>query len=75
MAPEDWSQATLEARIRIVADDAGLKLGKVAQPLRAALSGSDTSPGVFEVLEILGREESLARLEDVLAAGGQPGSA
>ncbi|MEQ8490359.1 MAG: glutamate--tRNA ligase [Marinovum algicola] len=75
LAPEDWSQATLEARIRIVADDAGLKLGKVAQPLRAALSGSDTSPGVFEVLEILGREESLARLEDVLTAGGQPGGA
>jgi len=41
-----------------------LKLGKVAQPLRAALTGRTTSPGIFDVLEVLGREESLARIRD-----------
>jgi glutamyl-tRNA synthetase len=41
-----------------------LKLGKVAQPLRAALTGRTTSPGIFDVLTILGREESLARIAD-----------
>ena len=42
----------------------GLKLGKLAQPLRAALTGTSVSPGIFDVLEVLGREESLARLRD-----------
>ena len=41
-----------------------LKLGKVAQPLRAALTGRATSPGIFDVLEVLGRDESLARIRD-----------
>jgi glutamyl-tRNA synthetase len=41
-----------------------LKLGKVAQPLRATLTGRTTSPGIFDVLEVLGREESLARIRD-----------
>jgi len=42
----------------------GLKLGNAAQPLRAALTGRATSPGIFDVLEVLGREESLARIRD-----------
>ena len=42
----------------------GAKLGAVAQPLRAALTGRSTSPGIFDVLTVLGREESLARIED-----------
>ena len=42
----------------------GVKLGDLAQPLRAALTGRTTSPGIFDVLAILGREESLARLRD-----------
>ena len=42
----------------------GLKLGAVAQPLRAALTGSLASPGIFEVMEVLGRDESLARIGD-----------
>ena len=41
-----------------------MKLGKMAQPLRAALTGRTTSPGIFDVLEVLGREESLARIRD-----------
>jgi glutamyl-tRNA synthetase len=47
-----------------VADAAGLKLGQVAQPLRAALTGRRTSPGIFDVLVLLGRDESLARISD-----------
>ena len=50
--------------MRAVAEEAGLKLGKLAQPLRAALTGRATSPGIFEVLDVLGREESLARIRD-----------
>jgi glutamyl-tRNA synthetase len=42
-----------------------VKLGQIAQPLRAALTGSTTSPGIFEVMEILGRSECLGRLADV----------
>jgi glutamyl-tRNA synthetase len=47
-----------------VAEGAGVKLGQVAQPLRAALTGRATSPGIFDVLILLGREESLGRIQD-----------
>ncbi|MBX3570731.1 MAG: glutamate--tRNA ligase [Mesorhizobium sp.] len=60
----DWTAQETEAAVRTVAEAAGLKLGKVAQPLRAALTGRSTSPGVFDVLAVLGREESLARIRD-----------
>ncbi|MDQ0469300.1 glutamate--tRNA ligase [Labrys wisconsinensis] len=60
----DWSAEAAEAAIRALADETGLKLGQVAQPLRAALTGRATSPPVFDVLAVLGREESLARLKD-----------
>jgi len=60
----DWSAANAEQAVRAYADAAGLKLGKVAQPLRAALTGRSTSPGVFDVLAVLGRDESLARISD-----------
>ena len=63
-ATEDWSAPALEAAVRIVAESGGIGLGKVAQPLRAALTGRTTSPGIFDVLALLGREESLARLDD-----------
>ncbi|HEX6603410.1 MAG TPA: glutamate--tRNA ligase [Sphingomicrobium sp.] len=59
-----WEPASLEAAIRDVAEAAGVKLGKLAQPLRAALTGRTTSPGIFDVLALLGREESLSRLAD-----------
>lgn len=61
----DWNADALQDAAKQYAETAELKLGKVAQPLRAALSGSNISPSVFEVMEVLGREESLARLEDV----------
>ena len=61
---EDWTSPSLEGAVRGVADAAGLGLGKIAQPLRAALTGRTTSPGIFDVLVLLGRDESLARLTD-----------
>jgi glutamyl-tRNA synthetase len=60
----DWDAPSLEAAIREVAEDSGVKLGKLAQPLRAALTGRTTSPGIFDVLALLGRDESLARIAD-----------
>ena len=60
----DWEPASLEAAIREVAEASGVKLGKLAQPLRAALTGRTTSPGIFDVLALLGRDESLARIAD-----------
>jgi glutamyl-tRNA synthetase len=63
-----WSAETTEAAMRAFAETGGLKLGAVAQPLRVALTGRTTSPGIFEVLAVLGRQESLARLADQAAA-------
>jgi glutamyl-tRNA synthetase len=64
LAAVEWQAAPLEAKLRDFAERGGHKLGAVAQPLRAALTGSLASPGIFEVMEVLGREESLARIED-----------
>jgi glutamyl-tRNA synthetase len=61
---ENWLAHDIEAAVKIHAETQGLKLGKVAQPLRAALTGTSTSPGIFDVLEVLGKPESLARLRD-----------
>jgi glutamyl-tRNA synthetase len=58
----DWSGPALEAAARAHAEASGLKLGQVAQPLRAALTGKASSPPLFEMLSLLGREESLIRL-------------
>ncbi|MGN6278152.1 MAG: glutamate--tRNA ligase [Sphingomonas sp.] len=63
----DWESGALEAAVRQVAEAAGVKLGAVAQPLRAALTGRKTSPGIFDVLELLGRDESLGRIADRMA--------
>ena len=68
-AVKPWTQPALEAAVRGFAEETGHKLGKVAQPLRAALTGRSTSPGIFDVLEVLGREESLARIRDQVHAG------
>ena len=58
----DWNEKPIEEAIRGFAEREGLKLGQVAQPLRVALTGSTVSPGIFEMLAILGLEESRARL-------------
>ena len=61
---EDWKAETLEGVVRSYADETGAKLGKVAQPLRAALTGRSVSPPVFDVMAVLGRNEALARISD-----------
>jgi glutamyl-tRNA synthetase len=61
-AQSDWTSEALEASLKLMAEDLGLGLGKLAQPLRAALTGQTTSPGIFDVLVLLGRDESLARI-------------
>jgi len=58
----DWTAGTTEAAVRNFAEQKGLKLGAIAQPLRAALTGRTTSPPIFDVLAVLGKDESLARL-------------
>ncbi|MGH6832526.1 MAG: glutamate--tRNA ligase, partial [Methyloceanibacter sp.] len=67
---EPWTAERLEVAVNGFADDTGRKLGKVAQPLRAALTGRSISPGIFDVLAVLGREESLARMGDQVHADG-----
>jgi glutamyl-tRNA synthetase len=64
VALANWDSPSLEAAIREVAEATGAKLGKLAQPLRAALTGRTTSPGIFDVLALLGRDGSLARIAD-----------
>jgi glutamyl-tRNA synthetase len=61
----NWTAESVEAAVRDEAEAAGVGLGKLAQPLRAALTGQAVSPGIFDVLVLLGREESLARLDAV----------
>ena len=60
---DDWTTEELDAAVRAEAEAAGLGLGKLAQPLRAALTGRTVSPGIFDVLLLLGRDVSLARLD------------
>ena len=66
---DPWSAQGAEAAVRAVAERSGVKLGAVAQPLRAALTGRTTSPGIFDVLAVLGKAESLARLGDQAVGG------
>jgi len=63
-AVEPWTPEATERAVREFAERKGAKLGAVAQPLRAALTGRTTSPGIFEVLDVLGKAESLARIAD-----------
>jgi len=66
----DWKSDIIEAHIREYAEagDPPVKLGKIAQPLRAALSGSTVSPPIFEVMALLGKDETLGRMDDALRA-------
>jgi glutamyl-tRNA synthetase len=70
LRPSKWQTDRLEEEVRSFADQKGLKLGSVAQPLRAALTGSLASPGIFVVMKILGREESLGRIADAAGSVG-----
>ncbi|MGF1455961.1 MAG: glutamate--tRNA ligase [Alphaproteobacteria bacterium] len=64
---DDWSLEGIEGAVRGFADARGLKFGKVGPPLRAALTGTPNSPGLFDVIHALGREETLARIGDQAA--------
>jgi len=64
----DWSVPAIDGAIRAFSESRGLKLGKVAQPLRAALTGRTVSPGIFEVMVLIGKDESLARIGDQASA-------
>jgi glutamyl-tRNA synthetase len=61
-----WSAEALEPHLRSLAQELGLKDGKVFQPLRVALTGLSVSPGIFEVLVMLGRDRSLSRIETAI---------
>ena len=63
---DDWREDRLEGAVRAFSEQLGVGLGKLAQPMRAALTGSAVSPGVFEVIAILGKDESLSRLSGAL---------
>jgi glutamyl-tRNA synthetase len=63
-AVNDWQGSVLENAVKAHAEATGIKLGKFAQPLRAALTGTSTSPGIFDVLVVLGRDEALGRIAD-----------
>ena len=64
-AESNWNHEALQALCKAHGEAIGQKLGNIAQPLRAALTGRTISPGVFEVMEVLGKEESLGRLTDI----------
>jgi glutamyl-tRNA synthetase len=70
LAETEWEAAPLEQKLRDFAAANGVKLGAVAQPLRAALTGTTASPGIFEVMEVLGRDEALGRIADAAAEPG-----
>jgi glutamyl-tRNA synthetase len=61
-----WAAAGLDGALKALAESAGLGLGKVAQPVRVAVSGGTVSPGIGETLELIGRDESLRRLDAAL---------
>jgi glutamyl-tRNA synthetase len=65
----EWTPEAIEGAVRVHAEALGAKLGQVAQPLRAALTGRATSPGIFDVMVVLGRDETLARLRDQVTEG------
>jgi len=67
-AVDPWSAETAEAAMRTFAEARNLKLGSIAQPLRVALTGRTTSPGIFDVLAVLGRQTCLDRLQDQAVA-------
>ncbi|KPL67542.1 glutamyl-tRNA synthetase [Erythrobacter sp. SG61-1L] len=67
----NWTTEALEASLKAMAEELGLGLGKLAQPLRAALTGQTTSPGIFDVLVLLGKDESLARIDAQAVPGDQ----
>ncbi len=60
---EDWSEGALEASFKGLLEKHGVGMGKLAQPVRIAITGTSISPGIFEVLHLLGKEKSMPRLK------------
>jgi glutamyl-tRNA synthetase len=69
---EPFTPEAIEASLRSIVDQTGEKPNKVFQPLRVAISGSTVSPGIFESVAVLGRDETLARVDDALARANVP---
>jgi glutamyl-tRNA synthetase len=69
-----WSAETLEQQLRSLAQQMGLKDGKLFQPLRVALTGLSVSPGIFDVLVMLGRDMSLSRIQTAISVITKEGS-
>jgi glutamyl-tRNA synthetase len=63
---DDFSEENLESAFKAVMDQTGLKLGKIAQPVRVALTGKTASPGIFEVTAILGKDKVISRLQKAI---------
>ncbi len=63
---DGWNEELIQETVRNYAEGIEIKLGKAAQPLRAAMTGKTVSPSIFEVMEFIGRDETLGRLEDAL---------
>jgi glutamyl-tRNA synthetase len=70
-APDDWRAETVHAVVEGVAEALGLKMGKVAQPLRVAVSGGPVSPPIDVTVALLGKQRTLARLEAAIAFSGE----
>lgn len=68
LAATDWSREALEATVATLAEAQGVKLGKLAGPVRAALAGRSATPSIFDMMLVLGRDETMARLRDAAAA-------
>jgi glutamyl-tRNA synthetase len=66
-AADHWTQDVLEKLVKSHTEDTGEKLGEIAQPLRAALTGTTVSPGIFEVAAVLGKDETVSRIEEAIA--------
>jgi glutamyl-tRNA synthetase len=69
-AAEPFDAETLEAALRQLVDDLGVKGRDVYQPIRVAISGGTVSPGIFESVAVLGREETLSRIDAALERAG-----
>jgi glutamyl-tRNA synthetase len=68
----NWQAEEIENMVKEIAESAELKLGKIAQPLRAALTGTTMSPSIFSIMAILGRSETLGRLDDAISTDTRP---
>jgi glutamyl-tRNA synthetase len=71
----EWTAAAIHAAIQALAEQSGAGLGKIAQPLRVAVSGGGVSPPIDQTLAILGRGETIARIDRAIALAGRPGQA